>query len=690
MHFFYPIQQSARHIYHSALPLSPKLSRFLPKAFRRETAVTERGTAITEFIGRPETWGVVVRTIRGSSEEGFTCMTTFGGWIAAAHDDGTVGVYDSVTGALGIPLRPTCPVQAMRGSPDGSILFCIHPQPSMTVWDTRTGGLIHNLDLEWGVEDIAISLKGRYLAFRLSDGSVKTWEVATRTKRDLIESQPPVAHICWLEPEEQLLGASETLVHIWDIVTGNILRRFEMQDPVCGFVYSQKLEKLVIVTTGDETTIIITDPRSKAEGIDIIVDSLPESEATIAPTDHQSGAESAETTIDLHPETEDTLAFIDSESDIEFEGTITIMDPAGAVESTATVTDSYRVKRRLSCFAISETTREIVCGTKTDGLELFNISTWKRRQSLEHLTTITSLSTLSNGTIVANIAGSGIQFLSLDEPVHTPSQQQTTSALSVHALDRGNIIAVLPPTRDSVVLLRSATMLSLHKIPAQGGRIIPTDRPAVLCASLRNTMAVYCFEEGDKESLQLWRFRQEDPVWTASVDERPSLGGISPTGTRLVTYHNVEHRTHIRVWNIQSGQFQAHLLVDPSWPTGPLEIKFDSEDRFSSYHDTYRVPYVIPPSDSGTPSHSIIRHGQLPLVGQPKKRYGMEEGREWVVGFSKRICWVPLEYTRPDHHSYCWIGNTLVMAGQDSKLRMLRFGNYSEAGFNMRFVVRNS
>ena len=59
-------------------------------------------------------------------------------------------------------------------------------------------------------------------------------------------------------------------------------------------------------------------------------------------------------------------------------------------------------------------------------------------------------------------------------------------------------------------------------------------------------------------------------------------------------------------------------------------------------------------------------------LGQPKKRCDMGDCRDWVVGsFSKRICWVPLEYTRPDHPSYCWVGYTLVMAGQDSMLRVL-------------------
>src|SRR5258708_139554 len=118
MHFFHPIQQSAPQIYHSALPLSPRSLAFHPGTLHGKTRVTG-------FYGRPDTWGVVVRTITAGSKR-FTFMTTFGHRIAAACDDGTVGIYDSITGVLRLSLSPTDPVQVIRGSPDGSALFCAH------------------------------------------------------------------------------------------------------------------------------------------------------------------------------------------------------------------------------------------------------------------------------------------------------------------------------------------------------------------------------------------------------------------------------------------------------------------------------------------------------------------------------------------------------------------------------------
>ena len=118
--FFPLIQQSAPHAYHSALPLSPWPSTFRP-------VVLWGKTLITGFFGRPTTWGAVVRTIKAGSER-FTCTTTLGRWIAAACGDGTVNIYDTVTGVLRLSITPTEPVQAMRGAQDGSVLFCTHQE----------------------------------------------------------------------------------------------------------------------------------------------------------------------------------------------------------------------------------------------------------------------------------------------------------------------------------------------------------------------------------------------------------------------------------------------------------------------------------------------------------------------------------------------------------------------------------
>ena len=101
--------------------------------------------------------------------------------IAVACGDGTVGIYDSVTGVLRLSLNPPNSIQAMAGSPDGSAFFCTRREsPSVTMWDIQTGGLIHTFVLKGEAKATVVSLKGRYLAYSLFDGTLNVWEVANK------------------------------------------------------------------------------------------------------------------------------------------------------------------------------------------------------------------------------------------------------------------------------------------------------------------------------------------------------------------------------------------------------------------------------------------------------------------------------------------------------------------------------
>ena len=552
-------------------------------------------TLVTEFLGRPETWGAAMRTIKASSGR-FECVTTFSHRVATACDDGSVGIYDSVTGALRLSLSPGGPVRAIRGSPDGSMLFCAHQGPLITAWDIQTGGLIHTFVLESQAEGIAICSKGRYLACGLSDGSIKTWEVVNRTEGAAFGCGSPIAHLCWLEPGEQLVVARGATAQVWDVIGRTVLRSFSMEGTVCGVVYAQKLNRFAIMAASEAGSII------------------------------------------------------------------TVIEPRTGKSFTSTTS------QRLSCLAFSPVTKEFVCGMETPGLRLFSVPARSWRQ-FDHPATITSVSLLPNGTVVANVMDSGIQLLSLDEG-YVPPQEPTISALTLNAFDDGKLIAISPISCD---LLESATMSPLPPIPAQI-RTIHTGRSPILCASLKHRIAlVCCFESPDETDLEMWKFGDEAPTWTktGTSGSRP-IAGISPSGSRVVVLYDNDLWAGIRIWDTQSGVLEAYLLDQP-WPTHPLEIKFESEVKFCSIHDTSYTPYDIPPAGSIPPTHSITRHGRLPLV----EHYGVDDTGEWVVNPLGRVCWIPLGYLRSAERSYCWAGNTLVMVGHDGTLRRLTFRGQS-------------
>jgi len=596
MHFFRLIQQSALHIYHSALPLSPK-SAALPSTFLRETV------QITRFYGRPNDWGPIIRTIKGTHVNS-TCVAVIGHRIAVACYDGTVGIYDSVTGVPRLFLSPKHPTEVMRGSPDGSILFCAHREsPLITSWDIQTGGLMHTFTLKWEAKDVAVSLGGRHLACGFSNGSIYFWEVASKVEGPTFESGSPVTRLCWLAPEEQLLVVNEASACVHDVVAGRILHVFNMPDPVChGAAYSQELNQLVIAT--------------------------------------MSGIGS----------------------------TITIIDPQAGVSLA-----SCSIQQRLSCFAFSQTTKELVCGM-THGLLLFDLSTQRWRHH-DHPAIIKSVSTLSNGTAVANTERSGIQLLSLGEG-HAPSRQLVQPTLAVYSLDEGQIVATVTVARecDCVVLLEMATMHQLLII--RGSCVAPFALPVVLCASLKNSVAASCPKKAGRGDLHLWKFGDQLPRWTVETDNPPSIGRISPTGARLVTFDIARGKdpAYICVRDTGDGGLLAKLRFELPWPTCPLDITFDSEDRFYFHHDTYRIPHVfVTSSEPGTLGRSIVCREKLPLVLRPwRRQFSVDDSCEWVVRGSKRICWIPTGYIGFQTR-YCWAESTLVMVGQDETLRKFTF-----------------
>ena len=521
-------------------------------------------------------------------------MATFGHKIAAACDDGTVDTYDSVTGVLRLSLRLADPSQAIRGSPDGSILFCAHKKPSITVWDMQTGGLIHTIDLEHSAEDIAISLKGRYLACQFSYLSVKVWEVANKMDGVVVWTRSPVTGFCWLDPEERFVVSTRTLVRIWDIVTGTLLHSYTERYPVNHMIYSQKFDRLAIMAS-----------------------SAPES-------------------------------------------TITIIDPhTGA-------TASHPIHQTFSCFTFFQTTEELVFGMEADGLQLFNLST-QRWRKIEYPGVVKSVSSLKNGTTVANSAGSGIQLLSLPGG-HTPSQQPTISALTVEALDGGKIIAIFPTSRDYITLLDSTTMLQLLKIPAQNPPPTPAHHTTILCASRMHIAAVYCFKRGNAGFMQLWRFKEEVPRWTVEIDGVPEIGQFSPNAFLFVTIHTVGHLSCFFVWNPKDGRLLRQLESTPL--THPLDIDFTCDSEFVLYHGKGSSCWYI---NRRARKISARQNYQPQSVRPRKQQYSIDKACEWVIRGSKRICWIPQGYIGATQPNHCWAGHSLVMAGQDGILRRLDF-----------------
>ena len=525
--------------------------------------------------------------------------------IAGACNDGTVRIYDSVTGGLRLSLRPEFPVLEMTGLPDGSLLVCTHGgRPLITLWDIQTGGLVHTFVLEREAQHTTVSLDGRYLACEGSKYTVNVWETAGRTQHPVPWERFQGNTPCWLAPEELIMVVDRGSVCIQNVVLkGSPVQKFKICGSDHSAVYSQIFDLLAIMSR---------------------------------PIYHGTS--------------------------------FTIFDI-----KTGTSSNLHTSGEPLYSVAFSQTTKELVCCWGAPGLETIDISTG-------HLTrfdlpaTVTSVSTLSNGTMVANVQGSGIQLLRLVQERVSP-QQPTPPLLAIFPLDKGRILAIVPATSDDITLLETTTLSQVLSIPNRGDPLSAFVRRVVLCASLENKIAVRYYREWSQGYLEMLEFAGREPRWTVPTGVLPPIGSISPSSARLVIVHNLDQWHFISVGDAQKGISFTQGAFNSD--QDPLDVTFDSEDRFYIHYNTYRETYDIDNNTwAGNPptTHRIIRREGQRLEGQVlQKRYSLDDGREWVFCGPQRICWVPPGYIGSAPDSHCWAGSSLVMVGQDGVLRKLTF-----------------
>jgi len=265
LRFFRPIQMSAQHIYHTALPLSPEASILRLSFFENHPSCEEGLTTLQVLPSNLSTiWGGILGTIRADPGR-FTHVAVVGKSIAAVCEDNTVKVYDAVTGVLRLSLNVSRQVTKTEGSSDGYILFCAHQRSrEITLWDMQTGGLIHTFTTGFEVSDIAVSLTGKYVASCSSNGVFKFWEMENRCGGSRSFGEPVVS-LCWLEPEDQVALAFKETVVILEVTTERTLRTFPVGKSVRGIAFSVDQHRLAVwLTARIRSRIVVINLRTRS------------------------------------------------------------------------------------------------------------------------------------------------------------------------------------------------------------------------------------------------------------------------------------------------------------------------------------------------------------------------------------------------------------------------------------------
>jgi WD40 repeat protein len=123
-----------------------------------------------------------------------------GSWLATAGGDGTVRIWDSVTGAERHTLTGhTVSVQAVAIAPDSRWLATAGSDHTVRLWDPITGAQRRTLTGHSGsVQAVAITTPdGSWLATDSDDYTVRIWDPATGTAVASSRVSGPLAHHEW-------------------------------------------------------------------------------------------------------------------------------------------------------------------------------------------------------------------------------------------------------------------------------------------------------------------------------------------------------------------------------------------------------------------------------------------------------------------------------------------------------------
>jgi WD40 repeat protein/serine/threonine protein kinase len=185
--------------------------------------------------------------------------------LASAGYDGTVKLWDALTGVPLLTISPPGQVRALAFSPDGARLALTCDGQGVRLHDAHTGGLVLTLrDPAVQCTCVAFSPDGSRIASGSTDPTVKVWDSRTGARLLNLAGNPAGVQNLAFSPDGRRLAGGSFAVRVWDLARGeNLLTLPERAWPLRSLAFSPDGKWLA--TGGQQTEVWLHDAATGKE-----------------------------------------------------------------------------------------------------------------------------------------------------------------------------------------------------------------------------------------------------------------------------------------------------------------------------------------------------------------------------------------------------------------------------------------
>jgi len=164
-----------------------------------------------------------------------------GKWIATGHRDGRIQLWDATSGKPAGGLSGhTASVRSLKFSPDGTKLCSSSADKTVRVWTVADAGLFAKADAPAEIDAVAWLAEGKQVAAGSGENFIRIWSLpeaaggALTAVKELKSHEGAVTSLAAVpsQPTQLLSGSADGSVRLWNIESGEVIRKLDHGGPV--------------------------------------------------------------------------------------------------------------------------------------------------------------------------------------------------------------------------------------------------------------------------------------------------------------------------------------------------------------------------------------------------------------------------------------------------------------------------